>query len=845
MKKSIYIIISIFSLLVFALPLKAQQAFYIYRNDGVINTFITTEIDSMTYSCIDVDSVLHDEYVVHEVYTPDSIYRIPIERIDSVGFVTPETVYQPGVTVLEGDLRSYIVSRDDMTLVFKSSTPVGILPKVGDKLVSTIGDEIMESAFVGKVAETKQASEGTVIVCEPVALTDIFECYYGIIRKTDEPVLAKTRSLSDGYYGTVGTRTFSPGKKTIQLLDIPDVAVGYEVIDDLSFSVGGSCEASVSFTPTIDYNAYIIVNPTHEVNISITAIGNYTMEECLLLSGNLGVGYEKKVLEKPIPIPEAFIDVFFEFGVFANCKATICTEQKLTQTYKHVFHWEWSSKNHETLANVNNFKTVSNTYTGNVALNGEVSIGAYGKLGIALIGTSCFDISQVDLRVDGGFSLEGTYVPYKSDRESANKNTVLYNHIKDCEVGLYWFYGSSIEAQLFKWSVSGQIPNFFNIPLSNKGKIKSFKLVPSFSDTRLIFDKKGICHSFTNLVDEDFLFKPNLGFKLINKGNENDAKYSYDLYDYDGSMFYNCNFGKVAPSKYTVYPLIKLWGFDMLAEPLAEAELKPSVEIADLKVTSVQYYPNHFAFNGDKYSFKYNCIVKPILKSSNEVEDWGYVYVDPSGLRVRISCAEFGVSDNLLIEDGRFAYCKNEAASTIRLYGYVKYKGSDEYYDYEEYAQDFDIFYPEKSSIMMTDCIYQGTETDATFQGNTYKYKSTYRFLFEVSGAYWLKIGIEEFGDGWNGWNLFNYTTSPVDGSNALTVNYYYDDKTFAGDYDVRLCGTDEMHDVKYTTSEYVNYTHSDTQFDGCVFHSNTTRSVAPYKEETEEIYNVIINKFK
>ncbi|MBR5062886.1 MAG: hypothetical protein IKX24_12210, partial [Prevotella sp.] len=203
MKRIIYITISIFTLLFsFDMPLEAQKAFYIYRNDGAINTFITTEIDSMTYSRIDLDSIAYEEYVVHEVYTRDSIYRIPIELIDSVGFITPETVYQPGVIVLEGEIRSYIISRDKLTLTFQTTTPDNLLPKVGDKLVTTKVDDVFTNSFVGQVVDIVSKSDGIEVICDPVDLTDVFVYYYGVIQNTGIPASVKRRSLSDGYFGT-------------------------------------------------------------------------------------------------------------------------------------------------------------------------------------------------------------------------------------------------------------------------------------------------------------------------------------------------------------------------------------------------------------------------------------------------------------------------------------------------------------------------------------------------------------------------------------------------------------------------------------------------------------------
>ena len=68
------------------LPANAQDAFFVYRNDGQFNAFFNDEIDSIVCSNIDLDSIVHEEFVVQEFHTPDSIYRIPIASIDSVGF---------------------------------------------------------------------------------------------------------------------------------------------------------------------------------------------------------------------------------------------------------------------------------------------------------------------------------------------------------------------------------------------------------------------------------------------------------------------------------------------------------------------------------------------------------------------------------------------------------------------------------------------------------------------------------------------------------------------------------------------------------------------------------------
>lgn len=65
-----------------------HNAMFVYRNDGVINAFLKSDVDSLVCSQIDVDSLLHSDYVVQEIWTADSVYRIPLERIDSISFVT-------------------------------------------------------------------------------------------------------------------------------------------------------------------------------------------------------------------------------------------------------------------------------------------------------------------------------------------------------------------------------------------------------------------------------------------------------------------------------------------------------------------------------------------------------------------------------------------------------------------------------------------------------------------------------------------------------------------------------------------------------------------------------------
>ena len=77
---------------------KAQtepEAFYIYRNDGDFDGFFYDQVVRMNFSKVGIDSVEYDYYVVQEIETPDSIYRIPLAAIDSIGFQQPEIRFNP------------------------------------------------------------------------------------------------------------------------------------------------------------------------------------------------------------------------------------------------------------------------------------------------------------------------------------------------------------------------------------------------------------------------------------------------------------------------------------------------------------------------------------------------------------------------------------------------------------------------------------------------------------------------------------------------------------------------------------------------------------------------------
>lgn len=76
------------------IPSYAQEAFYIYRNDGNIDGFFCNEVDKFELSKLSLEDREEKDHIALELYTPDSLYRIPIAAIDSICFQQPETCFR-------------------------------------------------------------------------------------------------------------------------------------------------------------------------------------------------------------------------------------------------------------------------------------------------------------------------------------------------------------------------------------------------------------------------------------------------------------------------------------------------------------------------------------------------------------------------------------------------------------------------------------------------------------------------------------------------------------------------------------------------------------------------------
>ena len=99
MKKFLLIILALMA----KASVQAQDAFYIYQNDGHFDGFFYGQVQRISYSKVDTLGIEHNDYVSQEIVTEDSTYRIMLIAIDSVSFVQQEIIINPRVRILERD----------------------------------------------------------------------------------------------------------------------------------------------------------------------------------------------------------------------------------------------------------------------------------------------------------------------------------------------------------------------------------------------------------------------------------------------------------------------------------------------------------------------------------------------------------------------------------------------------------------------------------------------------------------------------------------------------------------------------------------------------------------------
>ena len=539
------------------LPVSAQEAFYIYRNDGQFNAFFNDEVDSIIYSKIALDNTLCDDYVVQEVYTADSLYRIPLAAIDSVGFVTPETVYKSGVTDIAENLWQYVITATDSTLLLQSSTPSKLIPQKGDKLVYTEMTETFPAGFAGEVSSVTTNADGIFVSCVAVDLEEIFDTYYGVTT-TNNP---QTRSVYNS-----GRQIIAPGTFSLPTKWLEQLSASCDLKDD--YALDASFSFRMDVTPKFGVSAMVIIDRIHGTYYTISCIGDYHLSQNISFSGSLSYSRDFKIDIPQAPIPLCpFVKFYFEPGLFVQSEVQGVLNQTWGQHYRSAFLYEYSSKGEEVLKPVNKMFMVGNSYSGEAMITGSIAAGAYAECGFAI---SDKKFTNVHLRAEGGYELESNAVVYKKEVNTALASTAIYDRLKDSRISVNKFYGASVEAEFMdKYTLS------FELPLGKKENILNVAHVPSFSGMQAVGNEQDKTSAMVSTTATGACFLPLRVGLLINDKNGNDIGRMYHgEKHYINNTPYSHQFsGLESGETYSAHPIVHAYGIEMLASPSASFTL--------------------------------------------------------------------------------------------------------------------------------------------------------------------------------------------------------------------------------------------------------------------------------
>ena len=558
--KRLHLIILLAAVTLSGMAQTVGEEMYIYRNNGIINGFLPDEVQSIEFSYEDADGNTYDEVVTQIVNTADSVYRIPLAEIDSISFVTPKTEYQPGVINLSDELMPYVVSSSDdpLSITFSSATPAGLMPKVGDKLVTVEMNEKFPAGFAGEVT----AVSGGVVTCQLVSLEDIFKTFSSVSSTYGYQEGANaSRYFSRRAPAAFVNKEFKLGKFTWS--KGAELSVNLFGSDNLALK--GGTQLSIGITPSFHVVSTLIINDVEGTYFSACVTGDMTFDESVSAYG--GIEWSKDFLDKEwVKEPVAPLTFFYvKPGLFFRAAATLSASFIWTQRFTWGMAFDFSTKKRNVVKPTIGGRLVSSSFDIEGALDGSVAVGGFVEVGLD-IGSS--DIDKVCVRGELGAEMVGHAVLYNSDVASASRETKVYERFKNSNIAVNAFVSTAVQAECGPWDIN------YSLPWNLSYNIKTWNVVPTFSNTtfRQKQDPQASADASVEMSG-DCLIPVEVGLSVRDEeGNEQADIYAASKFD-NGNKSFSYTFANLSADKdYTLYPKIRLFGYEMLASPSSKGE---------------------------------------------------------------------------------------------------------------------------------------------------------------------------------------------------------------------------------------------------------------------------------
>lgn len=311
--------------------LSAQDAFYVFCNDGNFEGFFFDRVQRMGVSKLDLDGIEHEVYVVQEIQTADSLYRIPLAAIDSIVFQQPEIRYNSDLRHMdELGMSDYVTKVDGLTLTF-TNLPSNMRPAVGNVLVGFDEDVFGDSGFGGKV--TRVTPQGSTLIVETERLTDfadIFDQFISVeeVGKDDEGNVRRRLAgfTPDGrlrqnnrhpkWDGNYGLSIVDWGGR-LQYEHKPNDATSISVGVDVGINVGARLVYQINALINRRFFVKAVFSEEFSVGVSLQASIGGTLEKPIPMPAGLNVKIKFPAalpMFQVRPAPEGFLRASGQFA---------------------------------------------------------------------------------------------------------------------------------------------------------------------------------------------------------------------------------------------------------------------------------------------------------------------------------------------------------------------------------------------------------------------------------------------------------------------------------------------------------------------------------------------------
>lgn len=673
----------------------------VYTNDGEITILRKAVVDSMRLSVIDIDSVAHKEFITQEIFTADSVYRFPLESIDSICLQPMPIVLCAGVKDLESKklgLKKFILgaSKTFDHLYLTNETPKNLLPRKGEILVSDESSEELPFGFVGRVVEVKQSSDYIDLTCEMVEMSEVYESYCRIIETTvpkNDFLRTKASRADSGdendeeepwsYVGRFEWPTVGISNDNVSVgFDDLDFDIPVNNSDEFEHYIGN--EKGVTASLSLESDAtFVFVRYMDAAKKMFLAVDFETRHKLEIQVGFNGEAHYNPPRKPILTLPEmrlpglAWATINSDFGFIASVNGEIRAVAEPWIEYKTNSHFRMCLDSNTSAENDAYIKT--NFIDGgiNAGMYGEATarIGVYASLNFNAINRRALQIST---RAETGIEFSAKASLKLDEFLNAKESPALYNRLTDeSALSIYRYSSLVIEESLFGGLQRHEIfrTDFTQSdnPIWNSAIIPKLEITGISDLNNMLSVYKNIYYQFGNgLIKNGINFTLNYDVvdhsgKSIMDGRSIGSQWGYSWND-NGSDYFTIHL--VNPLQYAkviTYATLSLGEKEYHALTDQEIEFDPPRQ-PDISISHSYAFVDKEMYDYDKSGHMFHVEApEPNLEKLENVNEYG-VYIIPA--------RSLGFTPNEFVNDSISGRTYNEIKRGIQET--MKYHYSDD-----------------------------------------------------------------------------------------------------------------------------------------------------------------------